>query len=111
MRRILAWIFTVGARRRLAGRLLSRTRRLVSVPSVKAGALPRLPSPGHASIKESCRMQALQYSVSPEIPIQDLVRELTSVWGTPDRSQASSRKEYGLPENIYDDFAVWDHDG
>jgi hypothetical protein len=84
---------------------------LFSVPSVKAGALPRLPSPGHASIKESCRMQALQYSVSPEIPIQDLVRELTSVWRTPDRSQASSRKEYGLPENIYDDFAVWDHDG
>src|SRR5260370_41158521 len=56
-------------------------------------------------------MQALHYSVSPEIPIQDLVRELSSVWGTPDRSQASSGKEYGHPENIYGDIAIWDHDG
>jgi hypothetical protein len=88
---------------------------LFFVPSVKAGALPPLPSPGHASIKESCRMQALHYSVVSEIPIQDfvrdLVRELSSVWGTPDRSQARSGKEYGHPENIYGDFAVWDHDG
>src|ERR1700692_2660573 len=84
---------------------------LFFVPSVKAGALPPLPSPGHASIKESCRMQALHYSVVSEIPIQDLVRALSSVWGTPDRSQARSGKEYGLPENIYGDFAVWDHDG
>jgi hypothetical protein len=84
---------------------------LFFVPSVKAGALPPLPSPGHASIKESCRMQALHYSVSPEIPIQDLVRELSSVWGTPDRSHAVSGSKYGLPENIYGDIAIWDHDG
>jgi hypothetical protein len=84
---------------------------LFFLPSVKAGALPPLPSPGHASAKESCRMQALHYSVSPEIPMQDLVRELSSVWGTPDRSHAHSGKDYGEPENIYGDFAVWDHDG
>jgi hypothetical protein len=85
------------------------------VPNVKAGELPPLPSPGHASIKESCRMQALHYSVVSEIPIQDLVRDLvrefSSVWGTPDRSQARSGKEFGRPENIYGDFAIWDHDG
>jgi len=56
-------------------------------------------------------MQALHYSVSPEIPIQDLVRELSSVWGTPDRSNAVSGSKYGLPENIYGDIAIWDHDG
>ena len=84
---------------------------LFFVPSVKAGALPPLPSPGHASIKESCRMQALHYSVSPEIPIQDLVRELSSMWGTPDLSRAVSGSKYGLPENIYGDVAIWDHDG
>ena len=84
---------------------------LFFVPSVKAGALPPLPSPEHASIKESCRMQALHYSVSPEIPIQDLVRELSSVWGTPDRSHAVSGSKYGIPENIYGDIAIWDHDG
>src|SRR5260370_30024606 len=84
---------------------------LFFVPSVKAGALPPLPSPGHASIKESCRMQALHYSVSPEIPIQDLVRELSSVWGTPDRRHAVSGSKYGLPENIYGDIAIWDHNG
>ena len=56
-------------------------------------------------------MQALHYSVSPEIPIQDLVRELSSVWGTPDRSHAVSGSKYGLPENIYGDIAIWDHDG
>jgi hypothetical protein len=84
---------------------------LFFVPSVKAGALPPLPSPGDASIKESCRMQALHYSVSPEIPIQNLVRELSSVWGTPDRSHAVSGSKYGLPENIYGDIAIWDHDG
>ena len=67
---------------------------LFFVPSVKAGALPPLPSPGHASIKESCRMQALQYSASPEIPAEDLVGELSSVWGTPDRSHTLSGKEF-----------------
>jgi hypothetical protein len=56
-------------------------------------------------------MQALQYSASPEISMQDLVRELSSVWGTPDRSHTLSGKDYGVPENIYGDFAVWDHDG
>jgi hypothetical protein len=56
---------------------------LFFVPSVKAGALPPLPSAGLASFKESCRMQALHYTASPEIPAQDLVRELTSVWGAP----------------------------
>ena len=84
---------------------------LFFVPSVKAGALPPLPSPGHASIKESCRMQALQYTASPEIPAEDLVRELSSVWGTPDRSHTLSGKEFGLPENMYGDFAVWYHNG
>ena len=84
---------------------------LFFVPSVTVGALPPLPSPGHASVKESCRMQALQYSASPEIPMEDLVRELSSVWGAPDRSQASSGKDYGHPENIHGDFAVWEHDG
>jgi len=84
---------------------------LFFVPSVKAGALPPLPSPGHASIKESCRMQALHYTASPEIPAEDLVREFSSVWGAPDRSHASSGKDYGHPENIYGDFAVWEHDG
>jgi hypothetical protein len=81
------------------------------VPSVKVGALPPLPGPGHAYVKESCLMQGLQYSLSPEIPIEDIVRELSSVWGTPDRSHAHSGKDYGVPENIYGDFAVWDHDG
>jgi hypothetical protein len=84
---------------------------LFFVPSVKAGALPPLPSHGHSSIKESCRMQALHYRLSPEIPIQDLVRELSSAWGTPDRSHAVSGSEYGHPENIYGDIALWDHDG
>jgi hypothetical protein len=84
---------------------------LFFVPSVKAGALPPLPSPRQASIKESCRMQALHYSASPEISAQDLVRELSSVWGTPDRSHAISGSKYGLPENIYGDIAIWDHDG
>jgi hypothetical protein len=84
---------------------------LFFVPSVKAGALPPLPSPGHASVKEGCWMQALEYSASPEIPAEDLIREFSSVWGTPDRSQASSGKEYGHPENIYGDIAIWDHDG
>jgi hypothetical protein len=81
------------------------------VPSVKVGALPPLPGPGHASIKESCRMQALHYRVSPEFPIQDLVRELSSVWGTPDRSNAVLGSKYGLPGNIYGDIAIWDHAG
>src|ERR1700733_6366727 len=62
---------------------------LFFVPSVKAGA--PLPSAGHASIKESCRMQALHYSVSPEIPIQDLVRELSSAWGAPSGSLSGPR--------------------
>jgi hypothetical protein len=84
---------------------------LFFVPAVKAGALPPLPGPGHASVKESCRMQALQYSASPEIPIQDLIRELSSVWGTPDRSHAVSGSKYGHPENIHGDIAIWDHDG
>ena len=84
---------------------------LFFVPSVTVGALPLLPSPGHASVKESCRMQALHYTASPEIPAEDLVREFSSVWGAPDRSHASSGKDYGHPENIYGDFAVWEHDG
>jgi len=84
---------------------------LFFVPSVTVGALPPLPSPGHASVKESCRMQALHYTASPEIPAEDLVREFSSVWGAPDRSHASSGKDYGHPENIYGDFAVWEHDG
>src|SRR5258708_7565450 len=56
-------------------------------------------------------MQALHYTASPEIPAEDLVRELSSVWGTPDRSHAVSGSQYGLPENIYGDIAIWDHDG
>jgi hypothetical protein len=84
---------------------------LFFLPSVTVGALAPLPSPGHASVKESCRMQALQYTASPEIPAEDLVRKFSSLWGTPDRSQASSGRDYGQPENIYGDFAVWDHDG
>jgi len=56
-------------------------------------------------------MQALHYTASPEIPAEDLVREFSSVWGAPDRSHASSGKDYGYPENIYGDFAVWEHDG
>jgi len=56
-------------------------------------------------------MQALHYTASPEIPAEDLVREFSSVWGAPDRSHASSGKDYGHPENIYGDFAVWEHDG
>ena len=84
---------------------------LFFVPSVTIGALPPLPSPGHASVKESCRMQALHYTASPEIPAEDLVREFSSMWGTPDRSQAVSGSEYGHPENIYGNIAIWDHDG
>ena len=84
---------------------------LFFVPSVTADALPPLPSPGRASINDGCRMQALDYNVSPKIPIQDLIRELSSVWGTPDRSDAISGSKYGHPENIYGDIAIWDHDG
>ena len=77
---------------------------LFFVPSVKAGALPPLPRPGRASIKESCRMQALHYSVSPEIPIQDLVRELSSAWGAPSGSLSG-------PRDISLHSTAWDHEG
>ena len=77
---------------------------LFFVPSVKAGALPPLPSPGHVSIKESCRMQALYYSVSPEIPIQDLVRELSSAWGAPSGNLSG-------PLDVSLHSTTWDHEG
>ena len=81
------------------------------VPSVKVGALPPLPGSGYASIKESCRMQALHYRVSPDTSAQDLVRELSSVWGTSDRGHAISGSQFDLPEGVCDIIANWDHDG
>jgi hypothetical protein len=77
---------------------------LFFVPSVKAGGLPPLPSPGHASVKESCRMQALHYSVSAEIPIQDLVRQLSSALGAPSGSLSKS-------QDVSLHSAAWDHEG
>lgn len=77
---------------------------LFLVPSVKADAVPPVPSPGLASVKEDCRMQALDYSASPEISMDDLVREFSSVWGAPTSSPSG-------PLDALLRTTVWDHAG
>jgi hypothetical protein len=79
------------------------------LPNVRIDALP--PLPDKASVRDGCRMQALQYSASIAIPAEDLIREFSSVWGTPDRSRGSSGSQFGHLENIYGDAAIWGHDG
>ncbi|MGA3048081.1 MAG: hypothetical protein ABSD67_15725 [Terracidiphilus sp.] len=76
---------------------------LFFVPSVKADALPFLPSLEQVSIKEDCRIQMLRYRASPEISVQDLAREFSSVWGVPNVSRD--------PLIVDSDGATWDHDG
>jgi len=49
-------------------------------------------------------MQALHYSISPEIPIQELVRELSSVWGAPNGSLSR-------PLNVSHHSTAWNYNG
>ena len=64
---------------------------LFFLPGVTVGALPPLPSPGHASVKESCRMQALQLPslATPGARIASVVPPGVVSWSSP---------SFGAPE-------------